>query len=271
MALSQDTGIVNNAIFSPDGARIVTISGDRTARIWDGDGNLIKILGGHTGAIRQIAFSPDGSFVATGSDDFSIRIWHKKDGSEAGILTGHGGEIRSLTFPSNARILSASSDGIVRLWALDRLQPLVVSEKRSYGGGAGAISDDGTLASMSWGDAEVRVFDTDSGRLVTTLKTLPVEQFQQFIPKSHLLMVTSNYGTEFWSLPEGRKIGEMTLPFAMGQIIYTAPSGDRFAVVDGRGLRDMSLWPTTAALLGAARRFSIHNLLTDERYSRFLE
>ena len=216
------------------------------------------------------AFSPDGSLIATGSDDFSIRVWHAKDGAAEKVLTGHGGAISSLSFPRDARILSASSDGTVRLWTLDNSQPPVVSDRRSYNGGEGAASDDGAFVSMSWGDTEVRVFDTASGSLVSALKTLPVEQFQRFIPKSHLLMVTSNFGTELWSLPEGLKIGEVNLPFALGQALYIAPSGDRFAVVDSRGLRDMLIWPTTATLLDYSRRFLNHDLSTDERYSRFL-
>ena len=35
---------------------------------------------------------------------------------------------------------------------------------------------------MSWGNDEVRVFETASGKLVRILKTLPSEQFQQFVP-----------------------------------------------------------------------------------------
>src|SRR5262249_3396748 len=226
---------------------------------------------GHANAIRTIAFSPDGSLFATGSDDFSIHVWHSRDGGAVGVLTGHGGAIASLAFPGNARILSASGDGTVRLWDLETSQTLVISDKRSYNGGQGAASDDGEFVSMSWGDAEVHVFDTASGKPAMTLKTLPAEQFQNFVPKSHLLMVTSNYGTEFWRLPAGEKIGEVTLPFAMGQTFYISPAGDRVAVRDRFGLRDMSIWPTTALLLDAAKRFSTHDLSRDERYSRFLQ
>jgi WD40 repeat protein len=269
--LSGHNGIVNDAIFSPNGTRIITVSGDHTARLWDGDGKFIKVLEGHAEAVRHIAFSPDGSLVATGSDDFSVRVWHVADGTAVGTLSGHGGAIYALFFPTNTRILSASADGTVRLWDAAGAQALVVSDKRSYNGGAGAMSDDGTLVSMSWGDGEVRVFDTVAGKLVAAMKTLPSEQLQNFVPKSHLLMVTSNYGSELWSLPAGEKIGEMTLPFAQGHTVYFAPSGDQFAVADGRGLRTLSIWPTTAALLDAAHRFSTDDLAADERYSRFLQ
>jgi WD40 repeat protein len=35
VVLSDHTGSVYSAAFSPDGSRIVTASGDRTARVWD--------------------------------------------------------------------------------------------------------------------------------------------------------------------------------------------------------------------------------------------
>lgn len=209
--------------------------------------------------------------LATGSDDFTVRVWHAVDGEIVGTLGGHGGAINALFFPSNNRIVSASADGTVRLWNVPlSAQPLVVSGKRSYNGGASAVSGDGTLVSMSWGDNEVRILNIVSGKTVATLRTLPSEQFQNFIPKSHLLMVTSNYGIELWS-PAGEKIGEMKLPFAPGHSVYFAASGDRLAVNDGRGLRIMTIWTNTAALIQAAQQSSTRDLTMDQRYSKFLK
>lgn len=268
--LSGHSGVVNGAAFSPDDSRIITVSSDRTARLWSIEGKLIKVLEAHNNAIRHVAFSSDGSLVATGSDDFTVRVWHAVDGTAVGTLGGHGGTISALFFPSNDRIISASADGTVRLWNILSAQPFVVSDKRSYNGGASAVSDDGRLVSMSWGDSEVRIIDIVSGRIVTTLKTLPAEQFQSFIPKSHLLMVTSNYGIELWS-PAGEKIGEMKLPFLPGHSVYFSPSGERFAVNDGRGLRIMTTWTSTVALLQSAQQFSTRDLTMDQRYSKFLK
>ncbi len=64
------------AIFSPDGARIVTASTDRTARIWDaGTGAEIAVLRGHEKVVRTAAFSPDGTRIVTSSSDRTARIW----------------------------------------------------------------------------------------------------------------------------------------------------------------------------------------------------
>ena len=59
---------VTSAAFSGDGKRVVTASGDNTARIWDAEsGKEIAVLKGHTGSVWSAAFSGDGKRVVTAS------------------------------------------------------------------------------------------------------------------------------------------------------------------------------------------------------------
>jgi hypothetical protein len=64
------------AVFSPDGKRVVTVSSDNTARIWDvAEGKELAVLKGHTSAVRSAAFSPDGRRIVTASADKTARLW----------------------------------------------------------------------------------------------------------------------------------------------------------------------------------------------------
>ena len=57
----------SDAAFSPDGARILTASDDKTAKLWDaGSGKLIASFA-HQHAVNHAAFSPDGARILTAS------------------------------------------------------------------------------------------------------------------------------------------------------------------------------------------------------------
>ncbi|TMQ13114.1 MAG: hypothetical protein E6J91_19550 [Deltaproteobacteria bacterium] len=64
------------AAFSPDGTRVVTVSEDKTARVWDArTGKPITEPLEHRGIARVAVFSPDGTRVVTVSEDKTARIW----------------------------------------------------------------------------------------------------------------------------------------------------------------------------------------------------
>src|SRR5215213_1728404 len=103
--------------FSPDGQAIVTSSGDNTARLWTGDGQLVKELRGHSRQLVAALFSPDGKFVVTASADNTVRVWDSLDGKLVTELRGHSQGVNSVSFSSDGQfIVSASDDETARLW-----------------------------------------------------------------------------------------------------------------------------------------------------------
>ena len=68
MVLTHD-GQVTSLAFREDGARIVTVSADGTARVWPSEQQEPRILGMHDRRIESVAVSLDGKRVVSASDD----------------------------------------------------------------------------------------------------------------------------------------------------------------------------------------------------------
>jgi len=109
------TGRVNSAVFSRDGSRVLTASGD-TARIWDAaTGEQLGKTMRHQGPINSALFSSDGRRVVTASG-YMARIWDAFTGEHLGKTKPHEHEVRSALFSSDGRrVLTASGDA-ARIW-----------------------------------------------------------------------------------------------------------------------------------------------------------
>jgi WD40 repeat protein len=94
---------VVTAAFSPDGKRVVTASGDKTARIWDSaSGTVLATLTGHQDELSMGAFSPHGQRVVTASKDTSARVWYAASGRVLAQLAGHRDSVWTAAFSPDA-------------------------------------------------------------------------------------------------------------------------------------------------------------------------
>ena len=75
MIMEGHSNLVYSVAFSPDGAHIVSGSGDNTVRIWDATtGAEVTRMEGHSDWVQSVAFSPDGARIVSGSEDKTVRI-----------------------------------------------------------------------------------------------------------------------------------------------------------------------------------------------------
>jgi tetratricopeptide (TPR) repeat protein len=116
---------VSGAVFSPDGATLLTRSGN-TARLWEtATGKSIGQPLTHDGPVLAAAFSSDGRTVATGSQDKNARLWAAATGQPIGRPLAHGHRVCAVALhPDGRTLLTGSGDGIAQLWDAATGEPI---------------------------------------------------------------------------------------------------------------------------------------------------
>ena len=177
--------------FSPDSKYILTGSGDGTARLWDLDGNLIRIFIGHSGYVNSVAFSPDGLTILTGSSDRSARLWDI-GGKTIMDFKGHGMAVNSVAFsPDGKEILTGSLDKTARLW---NLNGKVVQEFRGHNSSINAVafSHDGQSIITGSSDSTARLWNIKGKQMKILSKNLNIVTTVAFSQDGQKILIGSN-------------------------------------------------------------------------------
>jgi WD40 repeat protein len=155
--------------FSPDGARILTASWDKTAKLWDLSSGKLLVTYAHQGTVNSAAFSGNGAQIITASSDHSAKLWETVSGKLIRSF-GHQDEVNSAAFsPDGTRILTASVDRTAKLWDTASGK-LIASFEHQASVYRGAFSPDGTRLLTACKDRAARLWEVASGKLVATFE-----------------------------------------------------------------------------------------------------
>ncbi|GAB2269825.1 hypothetical protein Dimus_004743 [Dionaea muscipula] len=105
--------------FSPLYDHVATASADRTAKLWNSDGVLLKTFEGHLDRLARISFHPSGKYLGTTSFDKTWRLWHVESGTELLLQEGHSRSVYGISFhPDGSLAASCGLDALTRVWDL---------------------------------------------------------------------------------------------------------------------------------------------------------
>ncbi|MEA2017252.1 MAG: caspase family protein, partial [Campylobacterota bacterium] len=125
------TSTIRDILVSKDKTEIISVSNDKTIRVWDSKTGMEKrkILGnikeGIEGSANTIALSKNNRYLAVGgtlnnNGDYeygNIRIYNYKTGKLIRVLKSHIATVSSLSFSSDDNyLISSSFDSTVKVW-----------------------------------------------------------------------------------------------------------------------------------------------------------
>lgn len=112
--------LVFGLAFSPDGARLASVSADSSLRIWPLGGGEPRVFEDHEGLVSGVSFSPDGQHVATSGADHIVRLWDAATGDIVSRFEGHRKWVNEVLFSPDGRyLLTGADDETARLWNVE--------------------------------------------------------------------------------------------------------------------------------------------------------
>ncbi len=172
VALSGYTDGLVAAPFSPDGQRILGVSYNGTAQLWDADGQRVAALaapaGVKLGALSG-AFSTDGQLVAVGWGNGTIGVFNGLTGALVNVIR-NGGNNFAMAFDSEGPYLASGGvDGSIKVWEAATGEQLALLNAGSGPVFRLALNSTGTLLASASTDGKVRIWEPLPGHLLGPL------------------------------------------------------------------------------------------------------
>ena len=84
---------VSALVWSADGTKLISASGDSTCIVWDPfDAHATQVLQGHQARVRCIGYDETAGLVVSGSWDEHVLVWGVDSGKQLHDCTAHSGE-----------------------------------------------------------------------------------------------------------------------------------------------------------------------------------
>ena len=162
--------LIESAVYSPDGQKILSASRDNTIKEWDLDNrNSLRTYQGHKGYVFSAVYSADGQKILSASMDGTIKEWDVSSGTCLRTYQGHKRGVNKAVYSAdNQKILSVSWDETIKEWDVARGGCMRTYQGHKDNVTSVLYSADGQkILSASW-DGTIKEWDTISGKCLQT-------------------------------------------------------------------------------------------------------
>lgn len=169
------TAFVVSTQFSNDGKRLVSASGDNTAKVWDAEsGRELKSFVGHSSYLMSAQFSSDDRLIVTSSNDRTAKIWNARTGESLQTLTGHTDWVKDAVFsPDSKLVLTVSGDRTARIWNSSTGTTLHILRGHTNEVNSGVFTSDGSAVLTASSDGTARLWNADTGESLGVISVGP--------------------------------------------------------------------------------------------------
>jgi WD40 repeat protein len=155
---------------SHSGQWYVTGSADKSCRVWQPNGQPLRVLSNHQKPVTALAVRNDDSQIASGDAEGVIWLWNGSNGAPEGTFVGPASPVTAIAYDRNgSSLLSGDDQGWVRRWQLPAKTPIVASG-HSQAVRALVTSPDGRTIITGSLDQTVRVWNAENGQAIRTLE-----------------------------------------------------------------------------------------------------
>ncbi len=274
----QSNGTIFGFAFSRDGRRLLTVSGDDSARLWDLESGTPIWFLEHSEASYGFFVVDDSQLALVNrSQRQQVEVFDAQDQHRVRSFRAHEGNVGPASVSADGRLLAfGAEDGTVAIWDMVSEEERFVLEAHSFPVRGVVFSPDSRLLATFSAEWAIRLWDTTTGRTTAVLAEFDRNaQSVTFSPDSSLVAMNTGNQIRVWRTADGALVQAITLAeqTADRQIVLTASgyilgagaldtvgmwsieSGEYFAGLPGHGenFDSMALNPAGDLLVTVAR------------------
>jgi WD40 repeat protein/DNA-binding CsgD family transcriptional regulator len=233
-----------DAVYHPDGKRIITTSWDGRAEVWDIETGQEKQAIQRDGFPLHVSIHPDGNLAVVGGRDGHLQFWNLATNEVTDFLDGEVNQMSPTFTRDGSLMLTSSHDGRINIWDMQTIRIIRSFEAHDARIQSIQFNTDESLLMTGGEDGRVKIWDFQTGELVQTLvfpgsvsRDIPAGEAwvweAQFLPDGNrVLSVDGNGVIILWDWRSGEII-RLVEADAQVHDLALSPNGQTFLAVIG--------------------------------------